>query len=228
MPRPRPAGASPDQGGYRPDPAADTRALIDAFFAALADALPEQEGLTARLRTRHERLLLPQQHRIVDEPSRYNLASTLAVLAAYQELTVVMPDERLLPLLRAAFVEPLRAQVHDGTRAALDAAADPFATMVEFSRQREEHFFGAGFTFTHPADDRDRYVAQVERCYYHQVLAASGAAHLTPVFCAFDANWIDAIDPEWHGFAFERPTTIGTGGPNCPFRFHRTRPGPER
>ncbi|MGH3391643.1 MAG: L-2-amino-thiazoline-4-carboxylic acid hydrolase [Actinomadura sp.] len=97
--------------------------------------------------------------------------------------------------------------------------------LADISRQREQHAFGAGFQFTHPHDDHDHYVAQVERCDYHQVLQANGAPHLTPVFCAFDANWIDAIDPERHGFTFERPTTIGTGGPNCPFRFRRTGQG---
>lgn len=45
---------------------------------------------------------------------------------------------------------------------------------------------GAGFQCTHPHDDHDHYVAQVERCDYHQVLQANGAPHLTPAFCAFD------------------------------------------
>ncbi|MFI0738969.1 L-2-amino-thiazoline-4-carboxylic acid hydrolase [Streptomyces sp. NPDC021100] len=57
---------------------------------------------------------------------------------------------------------------------------------------------------------------------------ANGAGRLTPVLCAFDANRSDAVDPERHGFAFERPTTIGHGGPHCPFTFRRTtgREGP--
>jgi hypothetical protein len=203
---------------YRPDPAVETQMLIDAFFAALAASLPEHRDLTGRLRDGYARLLERQRHHVVDEPSRYNLALTLAVVAAHQELA---PRSDLLPLLTAAFVEPLRAAVRSATTEALDSAADPFAAMVEISRQREKHAFGAGFTFTHPRDDGDHYVAQVERCHYHEILRANDAAHLTPVFCAFDANWIDAIAPDRHGFEFERPTTIGTGGPNCPFRFRR-------
>jgi hypothetical protein len=209
---------------YQPDPAAEIRMVIDAFFDALADAQPNDGALVARLRRRHERLLAAQRHRIVDEASRHNLALTLAVLVGYQELAPAIDDEeRLLSLLRDAFVEPLRATVRAATAEALDTAPDPFAAMVDISRQRERHAFGAGFTFTHPTDNDDHYVAQVERCYYHEVLRANDAAWLTPVFCAFDANWIDVIDPKRHGFAFERPTTIGTGGPVCPFRFRRTR-----
>jgi hypothetical protein len=200
---------------YRPDPAAETRMLVDAFFARLAESLPDERDLTARLRGRHERLLSDQRHRVVDEASRYNLVLTLAVVAAHEETSADVP------LLTAAFVEPLRDYVQTATTTALDTAEDPFAEMVEICRRREEEAFGAGFVFTHPYDDDTRYVAQVERCYYHEVLTANGAAHLTPVFCAFDANWIDAIDPDRHGFGFERPTTIGTGGANCPFRFRR-------
>ena len=208
--------------GYRPDPAAELQMVIEAFFAALADARPDDADLTGRLRARHLRLLTAQRHRVIDEPSRHNLALSLAVLAGYQELSPALDDEALIPLLRRAFVEPLRPKVRAGTAAALDEAPDPYAAMVDISRQRERHVFGAGFVFTHPRDDDEEYVAQVERCYYHEVLRANDAARLTPVLCAFDANWIEAIDPARHGFAFDRATTIGTGGGSCPFRFRRT------
>ena len=224
----QPNSAQSTSGSYKPDPAAEIRAVIDAFFAALADAFAGRSDLITRLRVRHDRLLANQQHRIIDEASRHNLALTLAVLAGYHELAPQASDEELLPALEAAFVEPLRSSVKAVTKAALDAVADPFAAMVDITRQRERHAFGAGFVFTHPQDDPDHYVAQVERCYYHQVLSANGAQQLTPVFCAFDANWIDAIDPGRHGFSFERPTTIGTGGSNCPFRFRRTSPESKR
>ncbi|MET8139124.1 L-2-amino-thiazoline-4-carboxylic acid hydrolase [Sphaerisporangium sp. NPDC005288] len=221
--------ARPSEAGYQPDPAAEVRMLIDAFFAALAEAIPERhDDLIWRLRAGHERLLADQGHRVIDEASGHNLALSLAVLTGYQELSGRFGDAELLPLLRTAFVEPMRATVQQATAAALDAAADPFAAMVEISRLRERYAFGAGFTFTHPRDDDSHYVAQVERCYYHDVLSANGAAHLTPVFCAFDSNWIDVIHPERHGFTFDRPTTIGTGGQNCPFRFRRTRTPTER
>lgn len=118
-------------------------------------------------------------------------------------------------------MEPLEPFVRGATRAALDQADDPFEAMVRISKEREQHAFGGGFLFSHPKDDPDRYTAQVERCYYHDVLKANGAEHLTAIFCAFDANWIEAIDPAKDGFEFERPTTLGTGGPNCPFRFRR-------
>src|SRR6266545_6513797 len=110
--------------GYQPDPAAETRALIEAFFAALADFVPKRDHLIVRLRARHERLLADQQYRVIDEASRHNLALSLAVLAGYQELAAQIGDDELIPLLRTAFVEPLRATVQQATTATLDAAPD--------------------------------------------------------------------------------------------------------
>ena len=208
-------------GGYTPDPEAETAMVIDAFFAGLGERFPG-DGLLGRLASRHAQLVADQQHRIVDEPSRHNLAMTLAVLAAYQELASDGEEESLIEALRAAFVEPLEPFVRTATRSVLDQAPDPFRAMVDLTKDREEHAFGAGFVFTHPDNDHDRYTAQVERCFYHGALAANGAAHLTQIFCAFDSNWIDAIDPVRDGFEFERPTTISTGGRSCPFQFRRT------
>lgn len=207
---------------YPPDPAAELEMLVDGFFGALGEHFAADEGLPARLRDRQQELIAQQQARVIDEPSRYNLATTLAVLAAYQELASEHDDAELIRALKAAFVEPVEPFVRTATRSMLDGAEDPFAEIVALTREREQEAFGEGFAFAHPDDDHDRYTAQVERCYYHEVVASNAAERLTPIFCAFDANWIDAIDPERDGLEFERPTRIGTDGPNCPFRFRRT------
>lgn len=214
---------------YAADPDAAIMAVIDAFLAALVEAFAEEPDLMARVSRRHADLLAGHAEWLVDEPARHNLALTLALLAAYHELAPHHGDQELLPMLKSAFVEPLAEPIRAGMAAGLDAAADPFALMVQISRDREQHSFGAGFHFAHPADDDREYLADVRRCFYHDVLAANDATHLTPVLCAFDANWIDAIDPDRHGFTFDRATTIGTGGTHCPFHFRRAsapRPSP--
>lgn len=53
--------------------------------------------------------------------------------------------------------------------------------------------------------------------------AANDATELGAAMCEFDGNWMSAIDPERHGFRFERPTTIGCGGTHRPFHFRRDR-----
>ncbi|UBU08643.1 L-2-amino-thiazoline-4-carboxylic acid hydrolase [Nonomuraea gerenzanensis] len=215
------------EGAYVPDPDRDTTLLLDAFYDHLAATLPEH-GLPARLttsmRARQRELEAANQSMVVDEPARHNLRLTLALAAAHALLRPELGEQTATAVVGAAFLEPLAATMKEGTRAMLDHAPDPFRAMVELSKSREEHAFGTGFVFARPVDDDERYHLDVHRCFYHDVLVAGGAPELTPVMCAFDGNWIEAIEPGRHGFRFERPTTIGTGGTTCPFHFSRTGP----
>jgi hypothetical protein len=212
-------------GGYIPDPDRDTAALIDDFFGHIAITLRERSlpgDLLGAMRARLEELEAGNAHLIVDEPARYNLRMTLALVAAYQFLRPELGRHDAVAAVAAAFTEPLGDAVREATRAMLDTAPDPFAAMVALTKSREELAFGQGFTFRRPADDDRRYLLDVHRCFYHDVLAANSVPELTPAMCAFDGNWIEAIDPDKHGFRFERVTTIGLGGTHCPFHFHRT------
>ncbi|MFF5211649.1 L-2-amino-thiazoline-4-carboxylic acid hydrolase [Streptosporangium sp. NPDC000396] len=212
-------------GEYVPDPDRDTAVIIDSFFEHVAVTLREHslpEELIVAMRARHEELEIADADLIVDEPARYNLRMTLALVAAYEFLLPRLGREEAVTVVGAAFNEPLSDMLRESTRAMLDTAPDPFEAMVALSKSREEYAFGRGFTFGRAADDDRRYLLDVHRCFYHDVLVANSATELTPVMCAFDKGWIDAIDPDKHGFRFERATTIGLGGTHCPFHFRRT------
>lgn len=216
-------------GDYVPDPEREITALIDAFFERIRGTLLAHDFPATALpgiRSGYEDLVSANRHQIVDEPARYNLRMTMALLAAHHYLEPRLGRAESLAAVRVAFVEPFADVVRAQTAALLDAAADPFAAMVAVSKSREEYAFGAGFRFERPADDDQRYHLDIRRCFYHDVLVANSAAELTPVMCEFDANWIEAIDPDRHGFRFERETTIGRGATHCPFYFDRTEPGP--
>ncbi|WP_194820396.1 L-2-amino-thiazoline-4-carboxylic acid hydrolase [Nocardia sp. XZ_19_385] len=208
---------------YTPDPETDSTAIVDGFFDHIAAARPDLPAdLVAEMRSQLKELEAANADRIVDEPARYNLRMTLALVVAYRALRSRLGRDEAIALVRAAFVEPLGDLVRESTLAMLDTAEDPFAAMVAVSKVREEQAFGAGFTFARPADDEHRYHVDIVRCFYHEVLVAHSAPELTPVMCEFDANWIGAIDPPAHRFRFDRATTIGLGGSHCPFYFERT------
>lgn len=206
-----------DSGAYVPDPERDTRLLIDGVFDSVARTV-RAHGLgdpVPEMRARLDELAVRQEHRVVDEPARHNLRMTLALVFAYRFLRPALGSTAARVAVRKAFVEPLADTLCAGTRAMLDAVEDPFAAMVELSRSRETFAFGSGFVFEHAADDDRRYHVNVRHCFYHDVLRADGVAELTPQMCEFDATWIAAIDPDRHGFRFERATTIGRGGSHC-------------
>ncbi|QIS12044.1 L-2-amino-thiazoline-4-carboxylic acid hydrolase [Nocardia arthritidis] len=209
---------------YTPDPERDTALLIDGFFAQIAVTLRENDlpaTVLDEMRARHAELTAANAHLVIDEPSRWNAAMALALVAAHEYLVPRLGCAESIAAVQVAFVEPLGDQVRAATRQLLDAAPDPFAAMVELTRARERDAFGPTFTFDHPADDERSYHCDVVRCFYHEVLVANSAPELTTVMCEFDANWIGAIDPAVDGFRFERATTIGRGGTHCPFNFDR-------
>ncbi|WP_077010225.1 L-2-amino-thiazoline-4-carboxylic acid hydrolase [Saccharothrix sp. ALI-22-I] len=152
-----------------------------------------------------------------------HLALTASVAGAYQVLLRRLPRAEALSVVARAFHEPIRPYVHDGTRAALDAADDPFAVITGFSKDREENYFGDDFSFSR-VEDSSRYLVDVRRCFYVRVLDVAGVPELGTVFCEFDAAWISAIDRDRHGVDFQRPTTIARGGATCPFHFRRVTP----
>ncbi|MEU0869244.1 L-2-amino-thiazoline-4-carboxylic acid hydrolase [Nocardia brasiliensis] len=208
---------------YVPAAEADSIAVVEGFFAHLAMHLRAEDlpdGLFEDMRGNIAELVAADAHRIVDEPARYNLHMTLALVVAYRALVPRLGRESALAAVRAAFVEPLSVAVGESTRAMLETG-DPFATIVAASKAREKHSFGAGFTFVRTVDDERSYHVDVARCFYHDVLTAHSVPELTPVMCAFDTNWIVAMDPERHGFTFERATTLGLGGTHCPFHWDR-------
>jgi hypothetical protein len=198
------------------DPDASSVAIVDAFLVHLRT--PHVERIRAR-----QAELLAASGDLPDPPARYNRRYTTAVLAAWEVLSAPEDPSRwpdLRDRLREAFTAPFREWTAGATREFLDGAADPFAAMTALAKERETTDFGAEFTF-----DRDEGPAHlhqdVRRCGYHDYLMSQGAAHLTPVLCAFDTAWLEAVDPARHGFVATRATTLAAGGPTCPFHFRR-------
>lgn len=210
---------------YVSDLEAQTSALIQSFLDALERLLPDPAQApeyVKAIRAQYQALEQAHQDWIIDEPAKYNLKMTAAVLAAYRVLQDLLPRSDLLSVLCEALIGPYREVIQAGTAQMFDHTPDPFLAIVEVSRLKEKHAYGAGFTFERERDDNQAYLLNIKRCFYHNFFVANGAPELTPIFCDFDAPWINAIDPARHGFRFERPTTMGYGGAMCPFHFIRT------
>lgn len=207
------------------NPEAATIVLLTTFLNELERRLADPvQAPVLRQRIQAQWVTLEEAHQdwVIDAPAKSNLKMTTAVLAAYRVLQDLFPRKALLTLLRETFLGPFREAIRRGTAQMLDAAPDPFLALVEVSKTKEVHAFGAGFTFEHERDDQGAYLLNVTRCFYHNFFVANEAPELTPIFCDFDAPWIEAIDPARHGFRFERSTTLGYGGRMCPFHFSRT------
>jgi hypothetical protein len=214
----------PSESEYVPDPKTETGWVIQGFLQAIEqhlDGAVWARHLVGSIKSQAAAMEVAYQRWVLDEPARYHLKAGAIVLAAYLALQPTMPRHEVLALLREALVGPLRDSIRQSTAGWLDHAPDPYAALVGVARSRERHFFGQSFTFERPRDDDRAYFVDITRCLWHSFFVAESTPELTSLFCAFDTNWIDAIDPDRHGVRFSRPTTLGHGGRMCPFHFYR-------
>lgn len=198
--------------------------VIEGFLEVVTQALTEpgnQQELRARVLTDAQGLEQKYAPWSVDPRAQSNLRLSAVVLATYRLLADRLPGAELLALLYRAFNEPLRDQIRAGVGQYLDQVPNAFAALTDMSKDREASYFGQSFSFERPRDDRRAYYLDVTHCLWHSFFVAEGAPELTPIFCAFDENWIEGIDPERHGVRFSRPTTLGLGGPLCAFHFYQ-------
>jgi hypothetical protein len=59
---------------------------------------------------------------------------------------------------------------------------------------------------------------RVEKCFFRDHFNRHGNAPLTTVICAWDANWMRAVDPAVSGLRAERTTLMSLGDDACRFR----------
>jgi hypothetical protein len=106
------------------------------------------------------------------------------------------------------------------TQALLTFSRDPFAAITHAGKQRALEQYGREWEFRIEETDRC-FSMTATKCFYADFFRAVGVPQLTRVFCHWDQNWIEPIDPARHKIRFDRPTTMGYGGRECPFIFKR-------
>jgi hypothetical protein len=161
---------------------------------------------------------------VADERTRPHLRLTACVLASYKELASgAMDPVQVLELVEDVFASIGRTTLRLYTQALLTFSRDPFVTMTGAGKQRALSQYGTAWQFR-IEEAQARFSMTATKCFYHDFFEATGAPQLTRVFCRWDQNWIAPIDPAKHNIQFERPTTMGYGGMECPFVFRRLAP----
>lgn len=165
-----------------------------------------------------------ERHRHGWPPNRApgTLEFVALMIGAWRALRPERDDAAIRGVLEAALRLGFGALTHK-VRAGLEASPDPFAALVDVSREREAEFFGDGFVFERAVESRESYHLHVTRCWFVDVARVEGALAVAPALCAFDRVWFEAIAPDRHGVRFTRPTTIAGDGDRCRFHFDRVR-----
>lgn len=200
------------------------RSFARAFTRRLDMLFRQHTGLRLNrhaLEEEAEQLRQAHQTMAVDTPAHVHFLMTAYVLAGYrvlQEHGVEAQTARAL--LQEAFSGMGRRWIRLFTWWQMRRARDPLDSLRQTARRRARSDYGTTFQFFGEGDAQT-FTFLVNRCFYHDFFRRNGHPELTTIFCAWDRNWADAIDPERDGVHFERPTTLAEGHDACRFVFRR-------
>jgi hypothetical protein len=157
-----------------------------------------------------------------DKQARVILAMCSLVLASYRVLLAhTRQADAAFDTVRRAFARTGLGPLTWLVRAWLWLHRDPVAALQGTSFESwGRRMYGKSMQF---AEDKsqDKVAFLVTRCAFHQFFTDHGHPELTPLVCAWDRAWMDAIDRSRRPVRTERPSTISTGGECCRFSFVR-------
>ena len=160
---------------------------------------------------------------IVDAPSHGHLELCSSVLSAYNNLLPVIGDkDSTIEFISKAMMKGVNnLSMRTSLTLVLKACKDnPDRLRDIFSWLMEQ--YGATFSWTAPhkeTEQEDSFSIEIQKCYYFNFFSSHNVAFLTPILCQLDSLWFDMVDPEKHGFSFDksRYQTQGYGAPKCVF-----------
>ena len=160
---------------------------------------------------------------IVDAPSHGHVELCSSVIAAYNKLIPVLgSQEATLEFISKSMMRGINnlsmrtslSLVLDSCKNNPDRLKDIFSWLMDQ--------YGVTFSWTAPhkeLDAEDSFSIEIDRCFYYNFFSSQNAAFLTPVLCQLDSIWFEMVDPEKHGFKFDksRYQTQGYGAHKCVF-----------
>jgi len=160
---------------------------------------------------------------VVDAPSHGHLELCSSVLSAYNNLLpVIGTKESTCDFISRAMIKGINnVSMRASLSLMLDACKNnPDRLKDVFSWLMEQ--YGATFEWSAPhkeTEQEDSYSIEIQKCYYFNFFSSHDVAFLTPVLCQLDSLWFEMVDPEKHGFYFDksRYQTQGYGAPKCVF-----------
>jgi hypothetical protein len=192
--------------------------FLEGISAYLQHEAPEREKeLIAAIRGRAETLADADKDTIVDTPSEGALAISATVLAAYETLLPLFDgDERRTILFLQHVMGPVLRRPYQLMFETLSQRDEPLDKIDKACRKMEP-LYGAGWDMTFERPEPGDFEMNVSRCFFRDFFARHDATLVTTVMCAFDVNWMQAIDPAVSGLRAERTSLLSLGDDHCRF-----------
>lgn len=177
-----------------------------------------ERELVERIGERARELIEQDSDLAVDGPAEGMLAMSATVLASYETLPPELDDDgvRTIVFLQRVMGGVLRRSTEIAV--GILAGRDEPRGAVEGALEKSSALFGSYFDFDFERPEPETFEMRVERCFFRDFFARHDALLVTTVLCAWDANWMAALDPAVSGLRAERPTLLSLGNDACRFR----------
>jgi hypothetical protein len=193
--------------------------VLDGIGRYLRLVAPEREHeLVATIKDRAGRLVEADADLVVDGPSRGMLALSAVLLAGFEALVPVFDgdERRTIRYLQHVFGAVLRRSFEVAVEA-LARRDDPLDA-VDRACRTGFAMYGSSFDIDFDRVDGETFEMRVGRCFFHDFFTRHGQPAVTTVLCAWDANWMTALDPATSGLRSERTSLLALGDDACRFR----------
>jgi hypothetical protein len=188
---------------------------VDKYLQLVA---PEREKeLSAAIRARAGELAEADKDMIVDQPSEGALGIGAAVLASFEMLLPLFDgDERRTILYLQHVMGEVLTRPYEIAFKTLSERNNPLDKIEKVCRA-EEPFYGAGWDIDFERPEPGRFEMNIRRCFWRDFFSRHDARLVTTVMCAWDTNWMRAIDPAVSGLRAERTSLLSLGDDQCRF-----------
>ena len=194
------------------------RQFLDGVGDYLEEVAPDRKDETIEaIKDRADELAEADAETAVDDPSKGAVALCAVILASYESLLPLFDNDerRTIRQLQEVMGAELRGP-YEAAFGALNKRKDPL-DKIESACRKEEPFYGDGWDIEFVRPRPDLFEMKVHRCFYRGFFVRHDLPLLTTVLCAFDVNWMRAVDPEVSGLRAERTSLMSLGDEECRF-----------
>lgn len=199
------------------------RDVLQGIGRYLKRVAPEREKeLLDQIRGRAEELSQADGDMAIDQPAKGLLTMASVILAAYEILLPMFGDDqrRTIMYLQRVVGSVLRRPLELGVEALVKH--DPSLDSLDAVCRKDFAMYGSYFDIEFGRPDPDTFEMRVDRCFFRDFFDRHDARPVTTVFCGWDANWMQALDPATSGLRSERTSLLSLGDDACRFRVMTT------
>jgi hypothetical protein len=194
------------------------REFLGGVEETLDHVAPERKAeLIEAIHARAEELVEEDKDMATDGPGKGGLAICAVVLASYEQLVPVFDGDqwRTILYLQHVMSTVLKRpyELFFGSLSKRKEALDK----IDKACTKMKAMYPAYFEWDFGRPEPGLFEMKVKRCFFRDFFDRHDARLVTTVMCAFDVNFMQAIDPAVSGLRAERTSLLSLGDDECRF-----------